>query len=504
MSWGGWENLGGVILEAPSCTAWGPNRIDCFARGTNLAMFHRWFASGVSRNLTVSRHSSVTLSNADVDNILALASTVLQTNDGSGDVACGVTLARSGYVGVFNNTDGSLDTANELSTVFGLPGNVKVVADVNWCANQFNTSYIGCGQTPGTSFITERFTSSLEGILWSHEFGHNQGLQHRDTSTDNVMYFSIGSNRQRINQTECNAFTGSSGLGAESGMTLPMPDAASVAPTDSMRTDAATPEVSPADAVAGGSQMVLAQMQAGEAMSPDMAVEPVEGTLMPGEAQSTMAQATVEPANAENVADFVRQIYFDGLPLDRAAEFGPEAIPVLLDILNNPEEALYHENAALTLGMIGDAAAVQPMIDYLQSGGAGDAGREAFKGRVGAIIGLGYLANLAQSDLALRYLIAGVRPQEWESNGTIAATDATTPDQPRKLAEYAVLALGLCGREEGASTVKDLLNTQADLAPADNVLAGPEGRDVVLQSLQLFDQVTDQGLVQYYRGAGEN
>ena len=40
---------------------------------------------------------------------------------------------------MFNDTDGSLDTAAELSTVFNLPGNVKVVDDVNWCANQFNT-----------------------------------------------------------------------------------------------------------------------------------------------------------------------------------------------------------------------------------------------------------------------------------------------------------------------------------------------------------------------------
>ena len=41
--WGGWETLGGVILEEPDCTSWGPNRIDCFARGTDLAMYHRWW-----------------------------------------------------------------------------------------------------------------------------------------------------------------------------------------------------------------------------------------------------------------------------------------------------------------------------------------------------------------------------------------------------------------------------------------------------------------------------
>jgi hypothetical protein len=42
-AWGGWENLGGIILEAPNCVSWGPNRIDCFARGTDQAMYHRWW-----------------------------------------------------------------------------------------------------------------------------------------------------------------------------------------------------------------------------------------------------------------------------------------------------------------------------------------------------------------------------------------------------------------------------------------------------------------------------
>ena len=42
-SWGGWESLGGIILESPDCTSWGPNRIDCFARGTDAALWHRWW-----------------------------------------------------------------------------------------------------------------------------------------------------------------------------------------------------------------------------------------------------------------------------------------------------------------------------------------------------------------------------------------------------------------------------------------------------------------------------
>src|SRR6516225_6008224 len=30
--WSAWENLGGQLLEAPTCVSWGENRIDCLAR----------------------------------------------------------------------------------------------------------------------------------------------------------------------------------------------------------------------------------------------------------------------------------------------------------------------------------------------------------------------------------------------------------------------------------------------------------------------------------------
>ena len=40
-AWGGWESLGGVITSDPTAVSWGPNRIDVFAKGTDNAMHHR-------------------------------------------------------------------------------------------------------------------------------------------------------------------------------------------------------------------------------------------------------------------------------------------------------------------------------------------------------------------------------------------------------------------------------------------------------------------------------
>jgi hypothetical protein len=42
-SWGGWEPLGGILTSLPTAVAWGPNRLDIFALGTDHAMYHRWW-----------------------------------------------------------------------------------------------------------------------------------------------------------------------------------------------------------------------------------------------------------------------------------------------------------------------------------------------------------------------------------------------------------------------------------------------------------------------------
>jgi C1A family cysteine protease len=41
--WYGFEGLGGVITSKPSAVSWGPNRIDVVARGTDSAVWHRWW-----------------------------------------------------------------------------------------------------------------------------------------------------------------------------------------------------------------------------------------------------------------------------------------------------------------------------------------------------------------------------------------------------------------------------------------------------------------------------
>ena len=42
--WSGWEHLGGAIFNDPGAVSWGPDRIDVFAPSGNRRMYHKWWA----------------------------------------------------------------------------------------------------------------------------------------------------------------------------------------------------------------------------------------------------------------------------------------------------------------------------------------------------------------------------------------------------------------------------------------------------------------------------
>lgn len=43
MAWSDWEDLGGVIMGAPSVASWDEGRLDVFVRGTDNALYHKWY-----------------------------------------------------------------------------------------------------------------------------------------------------------------------------------------------------------------------------------------------------------------------------------------------------------------------------------------------------------------------------------------------------------------------------------------------------------------------------
>ena len=117
---------------------------------------------------------------------------------------CLIEFERNGSVTTFSTGDGSIDSAVEFIAVNGLPGNVKVVKEINWCGSLV-PGILGCAPIPGNSFVVVRTSENTEGIVWLHEFGHNKGLPHRNVAHA-IMRSFVGLTHRRMNAVECLAY----------------------------------------------------------------------------------------------------------------------------------------------------------------------------------------------------------------------------------------------------------------------------------------------------------
>lgn len=154
--------------------------------------------------LQVSRYATASLDEARADLILKDGSAALQTKDSPEDMVCPVELRRAGDVTTFTAGNGVVNSEADYKAILALPGQVKVVNQINWCG-AFSPNIIGCAPTPGNSLIVVRDASGEEGILWDHEFGHTRGLVHRNEPTA-MMNAVIGIDHRIINEAECKAY----------------------------------------------------------------------------------------------------------------------------------------------------------------------------------------------------------------------------------------------------------------------------------------------------------
>lgn len=380
--------------------------------------------------VTIRRHSNASLTNAEADRILEDSARMLQTNNGSGDVACAVAPVRSGNVRVYTEGDGSINSDPEYWEAINVPGTVKVVESIDQCAGVFNPSIFGCANGIGGSFVIERSDYFIEGRLWLHELGHTRGLPHRNTSPNNIM----NGNPQgdHVNQTECNAYSG-----------------------------------------------------VGRSMWTYATHRPFASNFGP----------------IPSVEKFVSRHYFDGLPIAKTVNYSsPDATRLAL-MLKDENYIQYHENIALTLGMIGDSDAVTQLIAYAEDGVNHDAktAKAEYKGRVGSIVGLGYLVNRIGSDEALNYLLQKRRPVSWYrvAMQTKGENASKVSQVARQLRNYTIMSLGLSGNNVAKQQLRKMKAWTTTVVRQDASKRSLD--DIVGQSLDILDQVANDGLIGYYQ-----
>jgi hypothetical protein len=154
-------------------------------------------------SLTISRYSTTSLSEGEVDlSILPSSNELLLTNDGGGDVSCSIAFHRYGSINVLSDGDGIIDDSSELATVMGVPGRIEVVNEIKWCNGPPAPGNTITGCASGAGMVLRRWTS--EGIIWAHEYGHNQSLSH-NANSGFVMYGTLQPGNRRVTQFECDA-----------------------------------------------------------------------------------------------------------------------------------------------------------------------------------------------------------------------------------------------------------------------------------------------------------
>jgi len=196
-----------------------------------------------------------------------------------------------------------------------------------------------------------------------------------------------------------------------------------------------------------------------------------------------------------DVRDFVKLIFVHGVPYDGAVRFGPAATPALLAILADPAQEAAWSNTVVTLGMIGDPNAVNPLIQFI-SQGDGQLGRASYNARTSAIMALGYAANRDPTSPALAYLIASTGSAFWQERVRWQSPLTQDPVAGRlALAEIGVLGLALSGQPPAADALRKVIATsQESKATAEQQRLGL----VAQHALAEHAKIAAMGLASYY------
>jgi predicted Zn-dependent protease len=174
-AWRGWENLGGILTSAPAAVSWGLNRIDTFVRGTDNAMWHKWWA----RVPTVRLHIKV-LTNPSNFTINQMVDAMRQVYEAYG-IRVVVGSTENLNLPVLNDLDVGActmgNTTAEQNQLFGNRNNVGANDVAIYFVRSTVPAFNGCAAHPAgrpsavVASVASRWTLG-------HEVGHVLGLSH--------------------------------------------------------------------------------------------------------------------------------------------------------------------------------------------------------------------------------------------------------------------------------------------------------------------------------------
>jgi hypothetical protein len=167
--------------------------------------------------------------------------------------------------------------------------------------------------------------------------------------------------------------------------------------------------------------------------------------------------------SADQAEEWVREIYYEGFPAERAEALSDAAVERLTELLADPDEAAHHGNVVLALGYSAHPEAFPALAAYAAETPEGEVDRATFRARTQLRIAFGHLARVDRR--ALRWLLdaqaAGEEPA-WHFRHHRDDALRTLLD------ELAITGLGLSGAPAAAARL-------------DQVVAQSQGADAATQ-----------------------
>jgi hypothetical protein len=372
------------------------------------------FAVPRQYDFCVQAFKDISISDADVDDILARATAILAATKPSQCDA--VKLTRNANTISYDETQlpSTLGSKNAFNKLIGAQC-VKVVQRITWCGGPFLAGYgLGCSPIPGKVMIVVRaypgyrdsFNHGVEPVTWLHEFGHNLGLLHNYTNQSDVMYPGILPTSTTISAEECATYAG---LGSKN----------------------------PGAAAPGASVPLIQPAQAGDEKS-DVS----------------------DRAGSPSLTAFVRQPFTKN-SIDQARSFQNQTKQVE-QLLSNRDFEPYKPNIIAMLGVIGTSDTVPMLTNFLQTTIVGPPDGPEVLSRFTALTAIGTIANrLKLPETSFAVLKAGIDPNFWwkhvqlsdSKTNKMSESDAQTLVED--LSAHAIQSYALTGSEAAAAYLKE-------------------------------------------------
>lgn len=163
---------------------------------------------------------------------------------------------------------------------------------------------------------------------------------------------------------------------------------------------------------------------------------------------------------SSELKDFVTKDYIHGIPYAKAKSFGPQALPELFSMLNDPKYEQFRVNIVATVGMIGDESAFNPLKEYFENQ-KGEISESTFVSLLVVFQSLGHIGQSGNADV-IAYLAQWTDPGHWKEAGlNFTFQNYRDRAMAEVLGRLAIQGLGITGKPE-AINILDNLNNSAN------------------------------------------